>query len=157
MSLLKQRYEENGKVMTYWNGEPTPCRRVQVVVGHVATPTWWCKEFEGTIRRAVEVDYHGQKFYLDNEDYPVEPDAGWHKVTVGLGGPHWGHKSLPVDRVLESWADVVQWLRDSLNREPTLEEMMSEVPNYQMTPEELKIQQESWAHSNVSTGDPRFD
>lgn len=47
-------------------------------------------------RKAVEVSYHGAKFYLDNED-----GSGWAKVTKGHGSPRWGHSSLSVERVLE--------------------------------------------------------
>jgi hypothetical protein len=77
---------------TYWNGEPTPCRRVVVRVGTVEKPTWWCAGLEGTERRAVEVTYGKQVFYLDNEN-----GSAWGKVTGGMGGPEWGHSSLPDD------------------------------------------------------------
>jgi hypothetical protein len=77
---------------TFWNYEPTPARKVRVIVGKSVRPTWWCAEFEGQERAAVEVNYHGEKFYLDNED-----GSGWGKVTGGRGGPEWGHSSLPDD------------------------------------------------------------
>jgi hypothetical protein len=80
---------------TYWNGEPATARRVVVRVGHALRPTWWCANLEGSERRAVEVTYAGQRFYLDNEN-----GSGWAKVTVGQGGPHWGHSSLPEDSVV---------------------------------------------------------
>lgn len=79
---------------TFWNGEPTPARIVRVIVGPSPFPTWWCAELAGTEREAVEVDYHGDKFYLDNED-----GSGWRKVTLGRGSPTWGHSSLPVERL----------------------------------------------------------
>jgi hypothetical protein len=81
---------------TYWNGEPTPARIVTAIVGKSPVKTWWCADLAGTERQAVEVDYHGQKFYLDNED-----GSGWNKVTHGRGSPQWGHSSLPVERVVE--------------------------------------------------------
>lgn len=77
---------------TYWNGEPADCRRVVVRVGTVERPTWWCAGMEGTERNAVEVNYCGQTFYLDNEN-----GSAWLKVTLGGGGPEWGHSSLPDD------------------------------------------------------------
>ena len=77
---------------TYWNGEPAHCRRVIVRVGTVEKPTWWCAGLEGTERKAVEVNYYGQKFYLDDEN-----GSAWRKVTLGGGGPEWGHSSLPDD------------------------------------------------------------
>jgi hypothetical protein len=92
----RRRQERSGEaVRTYWNGEPTPCRIVQVVVGQSPVSTWWCAKLEGTVREAVEVDYHGRKFYLDNER-----GAGWGKVTAGLGSPQFGHSEIPVARVL---------------------------------------------------------
>ncbi|HTG95730.1 MAG TPA: hypothetical protein VL866_24225 [Pyrinomonadaceae bacterium] len=77
---------------TYWNGEPANCRRVIVRVGTVEKPTWWCADMEGTERVAVEVNYGKQTFYLDDEN-----GSAWGKVTGGMGGPEWGHKSLPDD------------------------------------------------------------
>jgi len=77
---------------TYWNGEPACCTRVVVRVGTVEKPTWWCAGMEGTERKAVEVVYGGQTFYLDDEN-----GSAWGKVTGGMGGPEWGHKSLPDD------------------------------------------------------------
>src|SRR5690349_18564592 len=64
---------------TYWNGEPTPCRRVVVRVGTVPKPTWWCAGLEGTERKAVEVNYGAQRCYLDNEN-----GSAWGKVTGGM-------------------------------------------------------------------------
>lgn len=82
---------------TFWNYEPTPCRIVRVVVGPCLKETFWHNGLEGTVREAVEVEYGGDKFYLDNED-----GTGWFKVTKGRGGPDYGHSSLPVAEVLES-------------------------------------------------------
>lgn len=84
---------------TFWNYEPTPARIVRVIVGKSERPTWWCAELEGTEREAVEVNYHGNKFYLDNED-----GQGWAKVTQGRGGPDWGHSSLPVASLVDQIA-----------------------------------------------------
>lgn len=109
---------------TYWNGEPTPCRRVIVRVGTVAKVSWWCHGLEGTERRAVEVTYHGDVFFLDDDDGEGQPDYsgmsddlrtqmnarrgraragdGWRKVTEGKGAPFavGGHRSLPTDSVV---------------------------------------------------------
>jgi hypothetical protein len=76
---------------TFWNYEPTPARRVRVIVGTSPRKTWWCADLEGEEREAIEVTYHGDKFYFDNAD-----GRGWSKVTHGRGGPEWGHRSLPV-------------------------------------------------------------
>lgn len=56
-----------------------------------------------------------------------------------------------------TWAQRVQNLRNSLEREPTLDEMLLLNSMHEMTPEERRAQAESWARANVSTGDPRFD
>lgn len=83
-----------GEIRTFWNGEPTPARIVRVIVGPSPRETWWCAKLEGAEREAVEVNYHGEIFYLDNED-----GSGWNKVTAGHGSPQSGHKSLPVSRI----------------------------------------------------------
>lgn len=86
------------KEKTYWNGEPTPCRRVRVLVGKAMLPTWWCAALEGTERDAVEVSYGGRTFYLDNEEAPDHyhhAGVGWWKVTAGYGGPDLYHAELP--------------------------------------------------------------
>lgn len=78
----------------YWNGEPGAiARRVRVQVPKAEKETYWYAELEGTVRRAVEITYHGQTFLLDDEDEQL----GWRKVTWGLGDPQFGHKSLPDD------------------------------------------------------------
>lgn len=122
-------------IRTYWNGEPAECRRVLVVVKESESdpPAAWWRGMGGTERRAVEVRYAGQTFYLDDqaieneaerreermaalpEDerrkmealmrmFPDQPPArdgdGWLKVTVGRGSPQYGHRSLPVERVV---------------------------------------------------------
>lgn len=75
---------------TFWNGEPCFARCVTVIVGKSEQPTWWCAELEGQQRKAVEIRYYDQGFFLDNED-----GQGWLKVTLGQGSPQYGHKSLP--------------------------------------------------------------
>lgn len=82
---------------TFWNGEPTPARKVRVIVGPSPKPTWWCAELAGQERAAVEVSYFGDRFYLDDED-----GSGWAKVTQGRGSPQYGHSSLPVSKVLSN-------------------------------------------------------
>ncbi len=86
---------------TFWNYEPTPARIVRVIVGPAAKPTFWHAGLEGTEREAVEVNYHGDVFYLDNEDTSFQKAGqGWFKVTQGRGGPDWGHADIPVAKVL---------------------------------------------------------
>lgn len=61
------------KVETFWNGEPTPCRRVVVKVGTVGKPSYWFNGLEGTERKAVEVTYGGDVFFIDDDDGDGQP------------------------------------------------------------------------------------
>lgn len=96
---------------TFWNYEPTPCRKVRVIIGASPVATWWCAGLEGTEREAVEVNYHGKRFYLDNEGGTIPGGGawpageGWAKVTRGRGGPHWPHSEIPVAQVLPASVD----------------------------------------------------
>lgn len=79
---------------TYWNGEPTSCRKVFVRMADTSEfPQFWGKDLLGKEVPAVEVSYFPDEppFYLYDAD-----GHGWAKVTVGQGGPNWGHKSVPV-------------------------------------------------------------
>jgi hypothetical protein len=86
---------------TFWNGEPTPARRVRVVVGAPpeGMPLHWLHStgLVGKTINAVEVSYSGwpEPMYLYDED-----GSGWHKVTEGHGGPRWGHRNVPVERIV---------------------------------------------------------
>ena len=79
----------------YWNGEPANARFVKVIVGKALRPTWWCAGLEGQEHCAIEVELNGEKFYL-NDDH-----QSFQKITAGKGCPSYGHKSLPVERVIE--------------------------------------------------------
>lgn len=83
---------------TYWNGLPTPARKV---VGTVADwdadkdpPLAWWRDIAGQRIEAVEVvldgvNYGGGIAYLDNRD-----GSGWRKVTEGHGSPRWPHRNV---------------------------------------------------------------
>lgn len=85
---------------TYWNGLPTPARKV---IGTVAAwdpekdpPLAWWRDIQGERIEAVEVvldgvNYGGGTTFLDNRD-----GEGWRKVTEGHGGPRWPHKNVPL-------------------------------------------------------------
>lgn len=75
---------------TFWNGEPCVAERCEVIVGKSLRPTWWCAGLEGTRRKAVEIIYGGDKFYIDDES-----GHGWYKVTEGRGSPRVASASLP--------------------------------------------------------------
>ena len=82
---------------TFWNGEPTPCRRLRVVVAAPPAdmPGHWLHSTDliGKTVRVVEVS--SAPTYLPDED-----GSGWHKVTEGHGGPRWGHREVPVERIV---------------------------------------------------------
>jgi len=75
-----------------WNGEPCEALRGTVIVGHVASPTWWCAGMEGQRRKCVRVAAGGEVFFLDDED-----GRGTLKVYERGGGPDSYHASIPVD------------------------------------------------------------
>lgn len=56
-----------------------------------------------------------------------------------------------------TWRERLQNLTNALGRKPTLAEMLMAAEIHQMTPEESKAQQESFARAMRPTGDPRFD
>lgn len=87
---------------TFWNGEPTPARKVRGVVADAPFPAYWARRFIGQERNAVEVVYSGETFYLDDENYDGSGDEpGWRKVTVGHGSPHYRHRNLSLEGVVE--------------------------------------------------------
>ncbi len=81
---------------TYWNGEPCHARKVTLVVADAPSfPIYWARDHVGTTRRATEVTYGGQVFYLDDEDAGGSGDEpGWRKVTLGRGSPRYMHRNL---------------------------------------------------------------
>lgn len=97
---------------TFWNGEPTPARRVTIVCADAPEfPAYWARaaEIVGSRRDAVEVSYNGETFYLDDEADPENPESrpgsGWGKVTLGRGSPRYGHRELrPVAGTVEERA-----------------------------------------------------
>ncbi|MGW4042991.1 hypothetical protein [Streptomyces sp. NPDC004721] len=77
---------------TEWNGEPCKARRVTAIVADDDRfPAYWARHLVDTRRNIVEVEYGGEKFYLDDED-----GSGWHKVTHG-GSPRWTHSNITID------------------------------------------------------------
>ena len=96
----RARGHRGAGVGTWWNGQPTPARRVVVVVGygdpaeeHRESKWWW--KHAGSERHAVEVTYAGRVFFLDDRK-----GSGWKKVTVGYGHPKLSTWSLPDDSVV---------------------------------------------------------
>jgi hypothetical protein len=82
---------------TYWNGEETPCAKVWLKLeGDGGHPEYWARDMIGQTINAVRVDYHGDIFYLSNED-----GSGWQKVTKGHGSPGWPSGSVYGTEVLD--------------------------------------------------------
>ncbi len=92
---------------TQWNGEPCAARRITAIVANNdAFPMYWARPFVGMRRKAVEVEYGGDTFYLDDEDA-----SGWNKVTHG-GSPWLTHSSLTVEPgSVEPRADIPDQIR----------------------------------------------
>ena len=93
----------------YWNGEPCKARKVAVEVADSSAPRYWARGLVGTRRDAVEVEYGGEVFYLDDEAWAYSEEGafarpfelipagqGWAKVTDGHGSPAFGHRELRV-------------------------------------------------------------
>jgi len=115
----------------YWNGLPTPVRKVTgVVPAHDPDKhppqAWWAgidppqevldalgikslaENLQGQRVEAVEVvldgvNYGGGIVYLDNRD-----GSGWRKVTEGRGSPRYADRSFPLEdvRPLDSGLDI---------------------------------------------------
>ena len=56
-----------------------------------------------------------------------------------------------------TWAHRVRALGDKLGRPPTLEELLEEAKDYEMSEDEIAEQAKSFARGMMQTGDPRFD
>ncbi len=84
---------------TFWNGNPTPCRKVRVVVGDSGRfPRYWARVagLVGTVQPAVEVRYFDKPFYIDDRN-----GSGWYKVTKGHGSPSYPHSDFEIERIVE--------------------------------------------------------
>lgn len=92
------------KEMGYWNGLPTPIRKI---VGTVKEweegdpPHAWWRDLCGQEVRAIEVvldgvNYGGGVTYLYDED-----GSGYYKVTRGNGSPRLGHKEIRLINIKE--------------------------------------------------------
>lgn len=89
---------------TYWNGLPTIAERGTAIVAEAPEfPQYWAAS-EGLIGSRIPVvrvvldgvNYGGGVDFLDDRD-----GSGWRKVTVGHGGPAYGHRGVAI--VEGSW------------------------------------------------------
>lgn len=81
---------------TYWNGLPCKAERMQVIVGKPHKPTWWCAPLEGKEHSAIKISVSGESFYINDDE------EAWLKITQGKGMWDYAHKSLPVEREIDS-------------------------------------------------------
>ncbi|AHZ84662.1 hypothetical protein Bb109J_c1972 [Bdellovibrio bacteriovorus] len=81
---------------TFWNGEPCKATKVKVVVGEAPRPTWWCAHLAGQEIDAIRIDYPIGKKKQGEPFYILDTPEAWEKITVHLGSPVYGHKSVPV-------------------------------------------------------------
>lgn len=74
-----------------WNGQPCDVKVIRIVMnGTEDNPVlFWGKAFYGMERQALLVTQGSSQFVIDNED-----GTGWLKVTVGMGSPSYGHRSI---------------------------------------------------------------
>lgn len=79
----------------FWNGEPAEARAVKVIVGKSPRASWWCANLEGKEHQAIEIKQHGQTFYINDDK------NGRLKITEGMGAPQYGHRGIPVEKVIE--------------------------------------------------------
>lgn len=107
---------------TQWNGEPCAARLITAIVAdNSAFPMYWARPFVGMRRKAVEVEYSGETFYLDDED-----GSGWNKVTHG-GSPWFPHSNLTVE--LDSVEPrAVTSAEFDYPRDPDAEELLNTLP-----------------------------
>lgn len=94
LARLRKPNFDHLPVQTFWNFEKCNARKVTAKVADSEAPLYWAREFIGQRRKAVEIEYNGNTFYLDDED-----GQGWRKVTEGRGSPWYGHKSLSVETI----------------------------------------------------------
>lgn len=86
----------------FWNGEPVEARQVVVVIADAPKfPAYWARDLVGQERAAVEINYAGHVFYIDDQEHDGVggPGCGWAKVTLGRGSPRFAHRSLEVSEV----------------------------------------------------------
>ena len=74
----------------FWNGEPAKFKGLEYTVTEVKEkPLSWQNSLVGTRRQAIEIDYSGHTFIIDNQD-----GLGFIKVTEGRGLFKFAHKSV---------------------------------------------------------------
>lgn len=74
----------------YWNGEyAATFVAVLYKVGQAETQTWWQNRHIGQERQGILITYRGETWLIDNQH-----GEGYYKVTLGLGSPNVGHKSI---------------------------------------------------------------
>jgi hypothetical protein len=98
MSNRRRATVKSDEPQAFWNGLPTQAARGTAVVADAPEfPMYWARDIVGQ-RIAVVwvnldgVNYGGGETYLDDRD-----GSGWRKVTVGHGGPQYGHSDVAIE------------------------------------------------------------
>jgi len=73
----------------YWNGENATFVGVTYEVTKSEGPLHWQNRHIGQRREGIQITYGKETWIIDNQF-----GDGYHKVTVGLGSPTCGHKSV---------------------------------------------------------------
>jgi hypothetical protein len=99
----------------YWNGEPAQFKAVLYRVLEPETKTWWTISHVGEIRQAIQINYGGETWIIDNQH-----GDGYYKVTAGQGSPRCGHKSITDYEILgdvpeENWQ--IQYDHEAIKKE----------------------------------------
>lgn len=86
---------------TWWNGKPCLAERCIVIVGDTGKfPTYWARSYVGDQRKAVEIHYNNEIFYIDDED-----GRGWKKV-IDENNMWKSHLNLEVQYVITYLKDT---------------------------------------------------
>lgn len=73
----------------FWNGEPATFRGVTYELVEAPQPLWWQNCHVGQRRQGLEMTQGSETWIIDNEY-----GDGYYKVTIGMGSPRCGHKSV---------------------------------------------------------------
>ena len=102
----------NSEFTGFWQGiYEAKCRVIKIRILEVpATPLHWQNPLAGTERQAIEIEFQGEHWLIDNEH-----GIGYTKVTAGMGSPQFPHSGVNnydfLDLVPEEeWKKTPDWL-----------------------------------------------
>lgn len=96
------------RLSAYWNGIKCEMEviRIRLIESNDVPLLYWGKPFYGQDRQAIRVFAQGGSFVIDNED-----GMGYNKLTVGMGSPRYGHRSIFAYEEIgtEAPIDIIKW------------------------------------------------